>query len=196
VLLGLGAQFLELRTAVVLVFDEALGEGTGLDVGEDSLHVFLHLGGDDARAGDVVAVLSGVGNAPALLGDAALPHEVNDELELVQYLEVGDLRLVAGFGQGFEAVLDQLGHAAAEDGLLAEEVGFGLFGEGGLDDAGAGAADGLGVGLGEVPGGAGSVLLDGDDVRDAAAGFELAANGVAGCLRGDQDDVNALRCLM
>ena len=97
----------------------------------------------------------------------------------MQHLEVGDLRLVAGLGEGLEAVLDQLGDAAAEDGLLAEEVGFGLFGEGGLDDAGAGAADGLGVGLGEVPGVAGGVLLDGDDVRDAAAGFELAAHGVA-----------------
>ena len=79
--------------AGVLVVDEALGEGAVLDVGEDSLHVFLHLGGDDARAGDVVAVLRGVGDAPALLGDAALPHEVNDELELVQHLEVGDLGL-------------------------------------------------------------------------------------------------------
>jgi hypothetical protein len=49
--------------------------------------------------------------------------------------------------------------------------------------------------LGKLPGGAGGVLLDGDDVRDAAAGFELAAHSVAGGLRGDQDDVNAFRGL-
>src|SRR4029453_4350918 len=114
VLLSLGTQRLELGAAVVLVVDEALGERAALDVGEDSLHVFLHLGGDDARAGDVVAVFCGVGNAPALLGDAAFPHEVNDELELVKDLEVSDLRLVAGLGQGLEAVLDQLGYAAAQ----------------------------------------------------------------------------------
>ena len=43
--------------------------------------------------------------------------------------------LVACFGEDLEAVLDELGGGAAEDCLLAEQVGFGLFGEGGLDDA-------------------------------------------------------------
>ena len=42
--------------------------------------MLLDVGGDDARAGDVVAVLGGVGAGPALLGDAALVDEVNDEL--------------------------------------------------------------------------------------------------------------------
>src|SRR5699024_7027842 len=68
----LGAELLELLGAVVLVVDEALGEGAGLDVGEDRLHVGLRLVGDHAGAGDVVAVLGGVGDRPALLGDAAL----------------------------------------------------------------------------------------------------------------------------
>ena len=98
---------------------------------------------DDARAGDVVAVLGGVGDRPALLGDAALVHEVDDELELVQALEVGDLGLVAGLDQRLEAGLDQLRGTAAEHRLLAEQVGLGLLGEGGLDAAGAQAADRL-----------------------------------------------------
>ena len=58
--------------AGVLVVDEALGEGAVLDVGEDGLHVLLDVRVDDARAGDVVAVLGRVGDRPALLGDAAL----------------------------------------------------------------------------------------------------------------------------
>src|SRR5699024_538711 len=66
---------------------------------------------------------------------------------------------------------------------------------GGLDDAGAGAADALGVGERQVPGGAARVLLDGDDVRDAAAGDELAAHGVAGRLRSDQQHVDTLGSL-
>ena len=94
---------------------------------------------------DVVAPLGGVGDGVAHVGEAAAVHEVDDELELVEDFEVGELGLVAGFDEGFEACLDEGGGAAAEDGLLAEEVGLGLFGEGGLEDSGAGAADALGV---------------------------------------------------
>src|SRR5690606_7159212 len=192
VLRGLLAERGELRRAGVLVVDEALGERAGLDVREDALHVLLDVRVDHARARDVVAVLRGVGDGPALLGDAALPHEVDDELELVQHLEVRDLRLVAGLGEGLEAVLDELRHATAQDGLLAEEVGLGLLGERRPDDAGARAADRLRVRQRDVPGLARRVLLDGDDVRDAAARDELAAHGVARRLRGDEDDVDAL----
>ena len=135
------AQREELGSSGILVVDEALGERAVLDVGENGLHVLLDVAGDDARARDVVAVLGRVGDRPALLGDAALPHQVDDELQLVQHLEVGDLRLVAGLGQGLEAVLDELRDAAAEHGLLTEQVGLGLFGEGGLDAAGAQSAD-------------------------------------------------------
>ncbi len=101
------------------------------------LHVLLHVRVDHARARDVVAVLGRVGDRPALLGDAALPHEVDDELQLVQHLEVGDLRLVARLGERLEAVLHELRGAAAEHGLLAEQVGLGLLGERRLDAAGA-----------------------------------------------------------
>ena len=109
------------------------------------LHGLLGLGGDDARAGHVVAPLGGVGDGVAHVGEAAAIHEVDDELELVEDLEVGELGLIAGLGEGLEACLDQGGGAAAEDGLLAEEVGLGLLGEGGFEHAGAGAADALGV---------------------------------------------------
>ena len=61
------------------------------------------------------------------LGDAALVEQVDDQLELVQALEIGDLGLVAGLDQGLEAGDDQLGGAAAQHGLLAEQVGLGLL---------------------------------------------------------------------
>jgi hypothetical protein len=63
----------------------------------------------------------------------------------VQALEVRHLGLVAGLDERLEPGLHQRGEAAAQHGLLAEQVGLGLLGEGGLDDAGAGAADGVGV---------------------------------------------------
>ncbi len=113
----------------------------------------------------------------------------------MQALEVGDLRLVAGLDQGLEAGLHQGGGATAEDGLLTEQVGLGLLGEGGLDDAGLGGAQALGVGQRQVEGLAGGVLLDRDDRGDAAALLVLAADQVARALRGDHADVDVGRGL-
>ena len=145
---------------------------------------------DDPRTGDVVAVLRGVRDRPALLGDAALDHEVDDELELVEALEVGDLGLVARLDERLEAVHHELAGAAAEHGLLTEEVGLGLLGEGRPDAAGAQAADRLAVGLGEVPRRAGRVLLDGEEHGHAAAVDELATDDVTGALGRDHEHVD------
>src|SRR6476469_5491135 len=67
VLLTLGPQRLELRTARVLVVDEPLGERAVLDLGQDVLHVLLDPFVDDQGSGDVVAILRGVGDRPSLL---------------------------------------------------------------------------------------------------------------------------------
>ncbi|MCY1339553.1 hypothetical protein D9M69_254400 [compost metagenome] len=107
----------------------------------------------------------------------------------MQALEVGHFRRVTGFDQGFETGFHQLDATAAENGLLAEQVGFGLVLEGGFDDAGTAAADAAGVGQGDVLGIAGSVLVDGYQVRDAAALDELGAHGVTRSLRRDHDHV-------
>ncbi len=111
----------------------------------------------------------------------------------MQALEVGDLGLVAGLDQGVEARRDQLGAAAAEHGLLAEEVGLGLLGEGGLEAAGAQPADAARVGEREIVGVAGRVLVHGDQHRHALALLELAAHEVTGALGGDHRHVDRLR---
>ena len=170
-----------------------LAKAAVLDVVEEGLHGLLDFGRDDARAGDVVAPLGGVGDGVAHVGEAAAVHQVDDELELVEDLEVGEFGLVAGLDEGLEACLDEGGGAAAEDGLLAEEVGLGLFGEGGLEHAGAGAADALGVAEGEREGVAGGVLLDGDEAGDAAAFGEDLADAVAGAFGRDERDVDGRR---
>src|SRR5690554_77398 len=187
------AELEELLAPGILVLDEAVGERTGLDVSENRLHVLLHRRVDDARSRHVVAVLCGVGDRPALLGDAALPHQVDDELQLVQHLEVGDLWLVTGLDQRLEAVLHQLGSTTAQHGLLTEQVGLGLLGERRLDAAGAQSADRLRVRPGEVPGRAGCVLLDSDDDGNATPSLVLTANRVAWTLRGNHDDVDTFR---
>src|SRR3546814_17786330 len=80
-------------------------------------------------------------------------------LQLVEALEVGRLGLVASLDEGLEASLHEGGEAAAEHHLLAEEIGLGLLREGRLEHAGAGAADGVGVGHREVARLAGGVQI-------------------------------------
>src|SRR5690606_20824459 len=145
----------EVLLAAVELLHQLVGEAAVLDLVEDAAHLLLGLGVDQPVTAGVAAVLGGVRDGPVHLRDAALVHEVDDELHLVQALEVGHLRLVAGLDQGLEARLDQLGDAAAEHRLLTEQVGLGLLLEGGLQRARPGAADRLGVRQGERPGVAG-----------------------------------------
>ena len=69
---------------------------------------------DDARAGDVFAIFGGVGDRIIHVGDAAFIDQVDDQLHFVQAFEIGHLRRIAGFDQGFEAGADQLDQAAAQ----------------------------------------------------------------------------------
>ena len=137
-----------------------------LDFGENLLHRLAALGVDDARAADVVAPLGGVGDGVAHVRQAAAIDQVDDQLQLVQALEVGALRLIAGFDQRLESGLDERADAAAQHRLLAEEIGLGLFLEGGLQHSGARAADALQVAEAQRMGLAGRVLVDGDEARE------------------------------
>ena len=119
-------------------------------------------------------------------------QQVDDELQLVQALVVGDLGLIAGLDQRLEALDDELGRPAAEHGLLAEQIGLGLLGEGRLEHAAARAADAVRVGEGPGVRLAGRVLRDGDEAGHAAALLVLPAHQVAGSLRGDQHHVQVL----
>src|SRR5664280_2066858 len=123
------ASRLERRTPVAVFFDPLLGVGPVLDLLEDLLHLAARRLGDDAGAGGVVAVLGRVADGIAHVVEAAAVHEVDDELQLVQALEVRDLGLVARVDECLEARRHERGRAAAEDGLLAEEVRLGLLGE-------------------------------------------------------------------
>jgi hypothetical protein len=166
------------------------GELAGLDFAEDLFHFGFGGGGDDAGAAGEVAVFGGVGDGIAHVVEAALVDQVDDELHFVDAFEVGHFGRVAGFGEGFEARFDKGGKAAAEDGLLAEEIGFAFILEGGFDDAGAGAADAVAPGESGFEGVSGGVLVDGNEAGDAAAFDELGADEVAGAFGGDEDDVD------
>ena len=101
------AHRLEVRHAVLVLRNPLLGELAALDLREQLPHRLLGLGGDDARAGRVVAPLGGVADRVAHVVQAAAVHQVDDQLQLVQALEVGDLGLVAGLDERLEAGLHQ-----------------------------------------------------------------------------------------
>src|SRR5690606_2184820 len=99
-------------------------------------------------------------------------------------------RRVTGFDQRLKAGADQLNQAAAENRLLTEEVGLALFLEGRLDNAGATAADGGGVGKRDVKRIARGVLMDRNEAGHAAATEIFTADRVAGALRRDHENVH------
>ena len=92
----------------------------------------------------------------------------------------GDFRLVARVYQRVEGRFDEVADAAAENRLLAKQVGFRLFGKRRLDDAGPRAANRLGVGQGRGRCLSAGVLVDGHQARCAHAVDEQLAHAVAG----------------
>src|SRR5207245_5822582 len=101
--------------------------------------------------------------------EAAAVNQVNDELELVEAFEIRDLGLVARFREGLEARLDQFTYAAAKYGLLAKEIGLGLFGKSRLQNAGARAAESFCVSESESFRCAAALLFDRQEPGCAAA---------------------------
>jgi len=79
---------------------------------------------------------------------------------------------------------------ATQDCLLAEQVSLGLFGEGRPDAAGPQATDCPGVGLGQVPGLAGLVLLHRNEHWNASTVDVLATNQVTRSLGSNHGDVD------
>ena len=140
-----------------------------------------------------VAVFGGVGDAVAHVIQAALVDQVDDQLHFVDAFEVGHLRRIAGFDEGFKSGFDECRQPAAEDGLFAEEIGFAFIFEGGFDDAAARAADAARPGQADFAGLAGGVLEDRQQARHAAAFFEFAAHQMARALGGDQEHIDILR---
>src|SRR5438067_466070 len=114
VVAGLAPVLVEVGPPVLVLGDPLLGEAAVLDLVEDAAHLRLGLLVDDPRAPGVVAVLGRVRDREVHALDAVLVHEVDDELQLVQTLEVGRLGLVAGADQRLEPGLDQLNDPAAQ----------------------------------------------------------------------------------
>ena len=110
-------------------------------------------------------------------------------------LEISALGLVSGFHQSLKASLHQGAYTAAENSLLAEQIGFGFFTEGGLKHAGSRAADAKRIGKSKIMGLPGGILLNGDQAGNAFSGKIFASYGMAGSLGSDHGDIHIRRGL-
>ena len=134
-----------LLVAAVVFLDPAPGEFAGLNVLQGRLHSLLDPGVNDLGADAHVAPLGRFGDGEPHAADAGFVHQIHDQLQLVQAFKIGHFRLVTGFDQRFKTGHDQGRGPAAQHGLFAEKVRFGLFLEAGLDDPRARGADALGI---------------------------------------------------
>ena len=121
-------------------------ELAGLNIFQRRRHALLHAGINNFWTDADVAPLGGFGNREPHAADAGFVHQIGDEFQFMQALEVGHLRRVAGFDEHFKSGLHQSARAAAEHGLFAEQIGFRLFLEISFEDAGARAANAFGPG--------------------------------------------------
>ena len=192
--LALSAQSLELGGTSSLVVHETLSERAALNISQHSLHVLLNLGRNHARARNIVTVLGGVRNRPALLSNTALNHQIHDQLQLVQHLKVRDLRLVPCLSQHLKTVLHQLRGRPAQHSLLTEQVRLGLFSESGLNNARTGSTQRLSIRQGQCQSLTRGVLLNGNKSGNTTACLILAAHRVPRTLRGDHSDIHTLGC--
>src|SRR5437016_1881573 len=111
---------IELWPAVAILFDPRRRKGPVSHFLEELSHRRPRIIGDDARSGDVVAVLGGIRNGVAHVIQSALVEEVDDQFQLVHALEVRDLGLITRFDEGVEAGFHQRGYTPTEHRLFAE----------------------------------------------------------------------------
>ena len=173
----------ELREPGVGLGDPLLGERAVLDLGEDCAHLLARALVDHARTAHVVAVLGRVGDRVAHPRQAALVDQVDDQLQLVQALEVGDLGLVAGLDERVEPVLDQRRTIPPHSTVCSpnRSVSVSSLKVVSMMPARAQPIAGA-VGQGPLQRVAGGVLLHGDQRRRAVALLVGAAHQVAGAL--------------
>ena len=176
----------EMSTTCGTVFQQPVfGKGAVLDFLQRFLHSSAGVIGNNLFTGMIIAVFRRVADGMTHFGHAAFIHQVNDQFHFMEAFKVRDFRLIACFNQRVETGFHQSGYAAAQYALFAEQVGFGFFLEGGLDNAGTGAADAAGIRQGQVKALSACILIHRKYIGNAGAFRKYAANQMAGAFRGN-----------
>src|ERR1035437_6228978 len=101
------AQSVELVAAALVLRNPFPRELAALNVGQRLLHGGARGIAHNLLSARQIAVFRRIRDGMAHAAQAAFVDQIHDQLHLVQALEVGNLRRVAGLDQGFEAFLDQ-----------------------------------------------------------------------------------------
>ena len=184
---------LNLAPAALVLGNPFPRELAALDVGQRLLHGLARCVADNLLTARQIAVLRRVRDRIAHPGQPAFVDQVDDQLHLVQALEVGDLRRVAGLDQRFESLLDQRRQPATEHGLLAEQVAFGFLLESRLQNARARRADAVRIGQRKFVRAPAGILLNRDQGRHPAAFGIHAPDQVSGTLGSDHHHIYVRR---
>ena len=182
-----------MRAANLVLKKPLFCKGAVLDIGQNLLHGLLCLVGYNLWSGDIIAVLSCIGNGITHACKTALVNQVHNQLHLMHALKVCILRSIACFNQSLKSGLHQGAHAAAEHCLLTKQVGLGLHSEGGLQDTCPCASDSLSVSQRHVHGLACGILVNSYQTWGSSAPLILASHGMARRLGSDHGNVHILR---
>ena len=120
-------------------------------------------------------------------------EQVDDELEFVHAFKVSHFRLIARFDQRFKACLNKFTDSTAQDNLLAEQIGLGLFRDGGFDNTASGSANPLGIGEAQLLRQFCCSRPECDEAGNSASFGILTAYQVAWAFGGNQECVDTLR---
>ena len=148
---------------------------------------------NDLWSRNIATELSGFRDRVVHVRQATLENEVHNQLHFVADLEERHLRCVTSFDENLEARHHQLFQATTENCLLTEEVSFGLFTEGGLDNPCTSSADSGCIGQCQRRALAGRVIFHGNQRGNTLALRKLATNQVAGALRCNHAHRDSLR---
>jgi len=139
------AQLGEMRTAAFVFVDPFLGEFAGLDVLQNLLHRLAHLGSDHSFAPRQVTVFRRVADRITHVGQAAFVNQVDDQLDFMDAFKISHLRRITRVDQSIVTGLDQRAKPAAQNRLLAKQIGFRFIFKRRFDNRGASTTDGAGV---------------------------------------------------
>ena len=194
----LGSKFshsleVNLTTCRAHLKQEFFCETAVLNIGKDLLHSLLCILCNDLRAGDVIAVLSRVGDRISHARKAGLINQVYNQFHLMDTLKVSVSGIIASLAKGFKTSLHQCANTAAKNCLLTKEVCFRFGSESGFQNACARAANACCISKRLIQSMTGVILLNGNKTRRAFAFLELAANRVAGSLGRDHGNIHIFR---
>src|SRR6185436_18557077 len=180
--------------AVRLVLQHPLfGKLALLDFTQDLLHLLLRLLCHYPRTTGNITVFGRRTDRISHVGNTTLVNQIYDQFYLMQALEIGHLRRIAGFHERLVAGLNKGREPSTEHNLFPEEIGFGFFTKVCFDHTGPPPPDRTGIGKAHLLGCSARVLMDREQARYPTALRIFRSNEMAGPFRSDHEHIDRRR---